>query len=156
MGDSAFGRRQPQRGVRSDEDRDDLARMNPRPNEHHLNAAVLSSHLYFHFLEMDSLQISIMRPSRGIYTKPIPTGRKPLTSHFHPSQWEFFRVLRGNLTIEFRDGELAVPTYTHHVMYWIPRTKMNEIEFVMSASDPAVDEEGAVVVDQPFLGKYGY
>ncbi|KUM57726.1 hypothetical protein ACN42_g9440 [Penicillium freii] len=96
-----------------------------------------------------------MRPSRGIYTKPIPTGRKPLTSHSHPSQWEFFRVLRGNLTIEFRDGELAVPTYTHHVMYWIPRTKMNEIEFVMSASDPAVDEEGAVVVDQPFLGKYG-
>lgn len=39
MGDSAFGRRQPKREVRSDEDRD-LAQMNPRPNEHHLNAVL--------------------------------------------------------------------------------------------------------------------
>nr|UPX44890.1 hypothetical protein FAC9M19_24 [Penicillium camemberti] len=91
----------------------------------------------------------IMRPSRGIYAKLIATGQKPPT-HFHPSQWEFFRVLRGNLTIEF-NGELAVPPYTHHVIYGTPGTEMNEVEFIVSASDPAAEEEGATMMDQPFF-----
>ncbi|KGO43992.1 Cupin 2, conserved barrel [Penicillium expansum] len=97
----------------------------------------------------------IMRPSRGIYAKLIATGQKPPT-HFHPSQWEFFRVLRGNLTIEF-NGELAVPPYTHHVIYGTPGTEMNEVEFIVSASDPAAEEEGATMMDQPFFENwYGY
>ncbi|CAP92703.1 hypothetical protein EN45_104970 [Penicillium chrysogenum] len=107
----------------------------------------------------------IMRPSRGIYAKLIATGQKPPT-HFHPSQWEFFRVLRGNLTIDFNgraihrtasDGELAVPPFTHHVIYGTPGTEMNEVEFVVSASDPAAEQQGATVMDQPFFENwYGY
>ncbi|KAJ5490655.1 Cupin 2 conserved barrel [Penicillium expansum] len=90
---------------------------------------------------------------------PRPTDRFPPT-HFHPSQWEFFRVLRGNLTIEFNgraihrnssDGELAVPPYTHQVIYGTPGTEMNEVEFIVSASDPAAEEEGAIMMDQPFF-----
>ncbi|OQE41079.1 hypothetical protein PENCOP_c005G00264 [Penicillium coprophilum] len=73
----------------------------------------------------------IMRPSRGIYAKLIANGQKPPT-HFHPSQWAFFRVLHRNLTIEFNgraihwtpsDGELAVPPYTHHVIYRTPGSR---------------------------------
>jgi hypothetical protein len=53
----------------------------------------------------------------------LVSGSSPAATHFHPSQWEFFRVLRGNLTIDINgvpvhrtvdDGEMAVPPYTHH------------------------------------------
>lgn len=34
---------------------------------------------------------------------------------------------------------------------------MNEVEFVVSASDPAAEEQGATVMDQPFFENwYGY
>ncbi|GKZ94159.1 hypothetical protein CBS63078_10082 [Aspergillus niger] len=104
----------------------------------------------------------IMRPSRGIYAKLVATGKKPPT-HFHPSQWEFFRVLRGNLTVDINgvpvhrtvdDGEMAVPPYTHHVIYGTPGTEMNEVEFLVSATD---EEEGATAMDQEFFENwYGY
>jgi mannose-6-phosphate isomerase-like protein (cupin superfamily) len=104
-----------------------------------------------------------MRPSRGIYAKLIENGNKPPT-HFHPYQWEFFRVLKGNLTIDLNgvpkhvsreDGEVAVPPYTHHVIYGTPGTEMNEVEFVVSASD--AKEEDGVILDQAFFENwYGY
>ncbi|KAJ5216364.1 Cupin 2 conserved barrel [Penicillium cinerascens] len=107
----------------------------------------------------------IMRPSRGIYAKLIATGKK-LPTHFHPSQWEFFRVLRGNLTIYINghpthrtpsDGELAVPPYSHHVIYDTPGTEMDEVEFVVSASDPGEDADVATFMDQSFFENwYGY
>ncbi|KAJ5769071.1 Cupin 2 conserved barrel [Penicillium odoratum] len=107
----------------------------------------------------------IMRPSRGIYAKLIATGQKPPT-HFHPTQWEFFRVLRGNLTIDINgrpvhrtpaDGEMAVAPYTHHVIYGTPGTEMNEVEFEVSGSDLAVEDEQGPVMDQSFFENwYGY
>ncbi|KAL4967236.1 cupin domain-containing protein [Aspergillus stella-maris] len=117
----------------------------------------------------------VMRPSRGIYAKLVASGKKPPT-HFHPSQWEFFRVLRGNLTIDINgvpthrtpaDGEMAVPPYTHHVIYGTPGTEMNEVEFLVSATDPDLGTDAAggdgngkgaaVVMDQAFFENwYGY
>lgn len=104
-----------------------------------------------------------MRPSLGIYRKLIASGKKPPT-HFHPHQWEFFRVLKGNLTIEMNgvpvyrtveDGEMAVPPYTHHVIYGTPGTEMNEVEFVVSATDARIDLP--VAMDQAFFENwYGY
>ena len=104
-----------------------------------------------------------MRPSRGLYSKLIEGGKKPPT-HFHPYQWEFFRVLNGNLTIDLdgvpkhvtkEDGEIAVRPYVHHVIYGTPGTEMNEVEFVVSASDAR--EEVGVILDQAFFENwYGY
>lgn len=104
-----------------------------------------------------------MHPSRGIYLKLIEGGKKPPT-HFHPYQWEFFRVIKGNLTIDLNgvpkhitkeDGEIAVRPYIHHVVYGTPGTEMNEVEFVVSASDAR--EEDGVVLDQAFFENwYGY
>ena len=104
-----------------------------------------------------------MRPSRGIYAKLIEGGKKPPT-HFHPYQWEFFRVINGNLTIDLdgvprhvtkEDGEIAVRPYVHHVIYGTPGTETNEVEFVVSASD--VREEKGVTMDQAFFENwYGY
>ena len=104
-----------------------------------------------------------MRPKLGIYAQLIAGGKKPPT-HFHPYQWEFFRVLRGNLTIDLNgvpkhltkeDGEIAVRPYTHHVVYGTPGTEMDEVEFVVSASDAEQDSES--VLDQAFFENwYGY
>jgi mannose-6-phosphate isomerase-like protein (cupin superfamily) len=104
-----------------------------------------------------------MRPSLGIYKKLIEGGKKPPT-HFHPHQWEFFRVIQGNLTIDLnghpkhvtsQDGEIVVAPCTHHVIYGTPGTEDNEVEFVVSASD-ARGAEG-VVLDQAFFENwYGY
>ncbi|KAJ5186748.1 hypothetical protein N7449_011512 [Penicillium cf. viridicatum] len=127
---------------------------------------------------MDSLQISYFHSWSGsahhfegdISVRNLPRSRttcqvatsipsrspKP-PSHSQPSQWGFFRVLRENLTIEFNgrvihwtssDGQLAVPPYTHHVIYGTSETEMNEVEFVVSASDPAAEEEGTTAMDQ--------
>lgn len=103
-----------------------------------------------------------MYPSRGIYKKLIEGGKKPPT-HFHPYQWEFFRVLKGNLTIDLNgvpthltpsDGEMAVRPNVHHVIYGTPGTEMNEVEFVVSASDTSGSQ---VVLDQAFFENwYGY
>lgn len=104
-----------------------------------------------------------MHPSRGIYSKLIEGGKKPPT-HFHPYQWEFFRVIHGNLTVDLNgvpthitkeDGEIAVRPYVHHVVYGTPGTEMNEVEFVVSASD--AQERDGVVLDQAFFENwYGY
>lgn len=104
-----------------------------------------------------------MRPKLGIYAKLIEGGKKPPT-HFHPYQWEFFRVLRGNLTIDLNgvakhvtkeDGEIAVRPYTHHVIYGTPGTEMDEVEFVVSASDAEQGSES--VLDRAFFENwYGY
>ncbi|KAL9618595.1 MAG: hypothetical protein Q9160_006706 [Pyrenula sp. 1 TL-2023] len=104
-----------------------------------------------------------MRPSLGIYKKLIEGGKKPPT-HFHPNQWEFFRVIQGNLTIDIngvpthrssKDPEIAVAPYTHHVIYGTPGTEMNEVEFVVSASDVQGNAMGAM--DQAFFENwYGY
>lgn len=104
-----------------------------------------------------------LRPRLGIYAKLTENGQKPPT-HFHPYQWEFFRVLRGNLTIDLNgipihltkeNGELAVRPYVHHTVYGTPGTETNEVEFVVSASD-ARDADG-VVLDQAFFENwYGY
>jgi len=89
-----------------------------------------------------------MRPSLGIYKKLIANGQKPPT-HFHPDQWEFFRVIRGNLTVDLNgvpkhvtseDGEIAVPPYTHHVIYGTPGTEENEVEFEVAATEGATDQ----------------
>jgi len=103
-----------------------------------------------------------MRPHLGIYKQLVESGQKPPT-HFHPYQWEFFRVLRGKLTIDMNgvprhvtaaDGEIAVRPYVHHVIYGTPGTEMNEVEFRVSASDP---RGGDVVMDQAFFENwYGY
>lgn len=105
----------------------------------------------------------VMRPKLGIYAQLIAGGKKPPT-HFHPYQWEFFRVLRGNLTIDLNgvpkhltkeDGEIAVRPYTHHVVYGTPGTEMDEVEFVVSASDAEQDSESTL--DQAFFENwYGY
>ncbi|MCJ1263391.1 hypothetical protein MMC22_003261 [Lobaria immixta] len=98
-----------------------------------------------------------LRSSLGIYAKLTENGQKPPT-HFHPYQWEFFRVLKGNLNIDLNgvpkhltkvDGELAVQPYVHHTVYGRPGTETNEMEFVVSASD-ARDAEG-VTLDQAFF-----
>jgi len=104
-----------------------------------------------------------MYPSKGIYKQLIANGQKPPT-HFHPYQWEFFQVIKGNLTVDFngvprhvtpKDGEIVVPPYTHHVIYGTPGTEMNEVEFVVSASD--VRGNDLVVLDQMFFENwYGY
>ncbi|KAJ6140658.1 hypothetical protein N7497_011551 [Penicillium chrysogenum] len=98
--------------------------------------------------------------------RTFTAGQDPLTKFDGAISWEFFRVLRGNLTIDFNgraihrtasDGELAVPPFTHHVIYGTPGTEMNEVEFVVSASDPAAEQQGATVMDQPFFENwYGY
>ncbi|KAH8698357.1 hypothetical protein BGW36DRAFT_375942 [Talaromyces proteolyticus] len=106
----------------------------------------------------------IMRPSRGIYAELIKGGKNPPT-HFHRSKWEFFRVLKGNLTINLNGvpahvtsatGEIAVIPYTHHVIYGTPGTEMNEVKFVISATDrPA--EDNVTGLDQEFFENwYGY
>lgn len=104
-----------------------------------------------------------MRPSLGIYATLIEGGQKPPT-HFHPYQWEFFRVLKGNLTIDLNgvpkhitkeDGETAVRPCTHHVVYGTPGTEMNEVEFIVSASDGR--QQDGVLLDQAFFENwYGY
>ncbi len=93
----------------------------------------------------------------------METGQKPPT-HFHTGQWEFFRVIKGNLTIELNgvpkhltsdDCEVAVRPYTHHVIYGTPGYEMDEIEFKVSASDG--EECDDVVLDQAFFENwYGY
>ena len=104
-----------------------------------------------------------LRPSLGIYAKLAENGQKPPT-HFHPYQWEFFRVLKGNLTIDLNgvpkhlskgDGELAVRPYVHHTVYGTPGTETYEVEFMVSASD--VRDPDGVVLDQAFFENwYGY
>lgn len=106
-----------------------------------------------------------LRPSLGIYAKLTENGQKPPT-HFHPYQWEFFRVLKGNLTIDLNgvprnltkeDGELAVRPFVHHTMYGTPGTEKNEVEFVVSASDPSDGSDPNAVLDQAFFENwYGY
>jgi mannose-6-phosphate isomerase-like protein (cupin superfamily) len=53
-------------------------------------------------------------------------GDKKPPTHFHPDQWEFFRVVRGSLTVEIdgvphefveSDGEYALPPGPHHCLY---------------------------------------
>ncbi|TAQ84215.1 hypothetical protein B7494_g7458 [Chlorociboria aeruginascens] len=102
-----------------------------------------------------------VRPKLGIYAKLIANGQKPPT-HFHPTQWESFRLIKGNLTIDFNgvprhvtkeDGEIWVPPYTHHVFYGTPGTDLNEVEFEVTATD----SDANPVVDQAFFENwYGY
>lgn len=103
-----------------------------------------------------------MRPKQGIYKKLTESGKKPPT-HFHPYQWEFFRVLKGSLTVDLNgvpkhltpaDGEMVVPRYTHHVIYGTPGAEMDEVEFVFSATDAPGTY---AVLDQAFFENwYGY
>src|SRR4051812_11820628 len=64
-----------------------------------------------------------MRPWLGIYAKLIEGGKKPPT-HFHVGQTEYFRVLKGNLSVDINgkrvdldreSGWYSVHPYTHHV-----------------------------------------
>lgn len=103
-----------------------------------------------------------MYPKRGIYKKLTESGKRPPT-HFHPYQWEFFRVLKGSLTVDLNgvpkhltpgDREMVVRPYVHHVIYPTPGTETDEVEFVFSASD-APDTQA--VLDQAFFENwYGY
>ncbi|EKG10434.1 Cupin RmlC-type [Macrophomina phaseolina MS6] len=103
-----------------------------------------------------------MRPWLGIYAKLVAGGKKPPT-HFHVHQTEFFRVLKGNLSVDINgrrvdlspaDGEYTVPPFTHHVIYGTPGTEHNEVEFEVSAEEK---RDGAYAMDQPFFENwYGY
>ncbi|KAF9731669.1 hypothetical protein PMIN06_007734 [Paraphaeosphaeria minitans] len=103
-----------------------------------------------------------MRPWLGIYAKLIAGGKKPPT-HFHVHQTEFFRVLKGNLSVDINGrrvdltrehGEYSVPPFTHHVVYGTPGTEDNEVEFEVSAEEK---RDGQYAMDQPFFENwYGY
>ena len=103
-----------------------------------------------------------MRPHLGIYKQLTETGQKPPT-HFHTSQWESFRVLKGALTIEFNgvprhctpeDQEVLIRPGTHHVMYGTPGKELDEVEFEIAGGD---GDEGALAMDLGFFENwYGY
>ena len=102
-----------------------------------------------------------MRPHLGIYKQLTSSGQKPPT-HFHLSQWEFFKVLKGSLTIDFNgvarectpeDGEVDIKPGTHHVMYGTPGKELDEVEFEISGDGG----EGELAMDLGFFENwYGY
>ncbi len=102
-----------------------------------------------------------MRPDLGIYKQLTETGRKP-PPHFHTSQWESFKVLKGALTIDFddiprhctpEDGEVVISPGTHHVMYNTPGIGLDEVTFQISGGDG----EGGLAMDLGFFENwYGY
>ncbi|KAM7205915.1 hypothetical protein V8F33_000745 [Rhypophila sp. PSN 637] len=90
------------------------------------------------------------------------SGKKPPT-HFHPRQWEFFKVEKGSLTVEINgkphqftkeDGEYALPPGPHHCLYATPGQPADAVlEFWLSASPSG----GAAELDQAFFENwYGY
>ena len=103
-----------------------------------------------------------IRPQLGIYKQLTETGQKPPT-HFHSSQWEFFRILKGALTIDFNgiprhctpeDGEVAIRPGMHHVMYGTPRKELDEVTFQISGDK---GKEGGLATDLGFFENwYGY
>jgi mannose-6-phosphate isomerase-like protein (cupin superfamily) len=67
----------------------------------------------------------VLRPQHPRMRDLLRSGKKPPT-HFHPRQWEFFRVVRGSLTVEIdgrphaftaEDGEYALRPGPHHCLY---------------------------------------
>ncbi|CAD6575409.1 MAG: hypothetical protein ASARMPRED_007219 [Alectoria sarmentosa] len=103
-----------------------------------------------------------MRPHLGIYKQLTESGQKPPT-HFHPTQWESFRVLQGSLTIDFDgvprhcgpgDGEVWIRPGTHHVMYGTPGREGEEVEFEIAGGD--VGDGGAGMDLGFFENWYGY
>lgn len=103
-----------------------------------------------------------MRPHLGIYKQLTSTGQKSPT-HFHLSQWEFFKVLKGTLTIDFNgvprectpeDGEVDIRPGTHHVMYGTLGKELEEVEFEISGDGR---EGGQLAMDLVFFENwYGY
>ena len=103
-----------------------------------------------------------MQPHLGIYKKLTESGKKPPT-HFHTSQWEYFKVLHGCLTIEFNgtprhctveDGEVAIRPNTHHVQYGTPGKELQEVTFQISGGNGV---EGELTMDLGFFENwYGY
>lgn len=89
------------------------------------------------------------------------TGKKPPT-HFHPRQWEFFKVVSGSLTVEINgvkhefteaDEEFALQPGPHHCLYGTPGQKADAVEFWLSASPVP----GGQQLDQAFFENwYGY
>ncbi|KAG6365905.1 hypothetical protein INS49_000081 [Diaporthe citri] len=83
-------------------------------------------------------------------------GKKPPT-HFHPRQWEYFKVERGSLTVEIdgvphdftaADGEYALRPGPHHCLYGTPgQAPGTAVEFWLSASPSGVAGE----LDQAFF-----
>lgn len=89
------------------------------------------------------------------------SGKKPPT-HFHPRQWEYFRVEKGSLTVEIdgiahdfhpSDGEYALRPGPHHCLYGTPGQSSKTVEFWLGASPSGVGKE----LDQAFFENwYGY
>jgi len=90
------------------------------------------------------------------------SGKKPPT-HFHPRQWEYFKVERGALTVEINgvpheftkaDGEYALKPGPHHCLYATPGQPDGAVtEFWLGATPSGVASE----LDQAFFENwYGY
>ncbi|KFA74226.1 hypothetical protein S40288_10416 [Stachybotrys chartarum IBT 40288] len=90
-------------------------------------------------------------------------GDKKPPTHFHPRQWEFFRVVRGSLTVEINgvphqfvesDGEYALPPGPHHCLYPTDgQPKGAVVEFWLGATPSGSMAE----LDQAFFENwYGY
>lgn len=89
------------------------------------------------------------------------SGKKPPT-HFHPRQWEYFKVETGSLTVEIdgvahvftsADGEYALEPGPHHCLYATPGQESYLVEFWLSATPSGVAGE----LDQAFFENwYGY
>ncbi|KAK4690501.1 hypothetical protein P7C71_g6302, partial [Lecanoromycetidae sp. Uapishka_2] len=104
-----------------------------------------------------------MRPHLGIYKQLTETGQKPPT-HFHNSQWEYFRVLKGTLTIDFNgiprhcrpeDGEVGTRPGVHHVLYGTPGQELEEVVFQISGGGG--EDDGVLAMDLGFFENwYGY
>ena len=104
-----------------------------------------------------------MRPNIGIYAKLIEGGKKPPTQS-QSYQSEYFRILKGNLTIDHsgvpkhvikEDGEIAARAYTHHAIYGTLGTELNDVEVVVSASNAKQGSDS--ILDQAFFENwYGY
>ena len=89
------------------------------------------------------------------------SGKKPPT-HFHPHQWEYFKVERGSLTVEIdgvphdftaAEGEYSLPPGPHHCLYGTKGQTSEVVEFWLGASPSG----GAKELDQAFFENwYGY
>lgn len=88
-------------------------------------------------------------------------GKKPPT-HFHPRQWEYFKVVKGALTVEIdgvaheftaADGEYALRPGPHHCLYAASEQASTTVEFWLGATPSGAGQQ----LDQAFFENwYGY
>ncbi|KAF3095459.1 hypothetical protein TWF569_011640 [Orbilia oligospora] len=89
------------------------------------------------------------------------SGKKP-PKHFHPNQYEYFKVISGQLTVEINDvehiltpedGEVTLEPGPHHRLWGTPGQKDDKVVFLISASTNARSYQ----LDQAFFENwYGY